>query len=472
MSKVHATILLGLIALVAVGFYLDRTSGSDLLQFATWGTIDELNSYQRLVDLYNSRNPRRRVRLIHVELQYDQKLLIQAAGKNVPDVFKAYNGMIKSFGRKGILEDLAPWVRADTSIRLDEYYDVLVRGAYDGERLYGLPLVFSTLVLYYNRDLFDAEGLAYPDSSWTWDDVVRVGKKLTRRDKNGNVIRWGGHFTTASMILIYQYGGDHFNDALDRCVVGSPEAAEAMARFISFYRDHQITFNPAVRRGYRVDEMFSSGQVAMVVNGRWAAPSYSQRMRPGSFDVAPVPRARQRVTGLAAHYITMAATSKKKQDAWEFMKFLVSEEAQRITNEDGNNIPAMRRVAESDLFLKNKVTPWINNRVFLDQLRYAREWWWEESPYVSPYHLNTLWYLVMDRAARGEITTLQAVRQMEDQVNRLIDSQLDVDTGAAFLGSRLFYALVLALAVSMVATIVRRRYRDVAAVDSPLRHDN
>ncbi len=458
MSKIHATILFGLAAVFALGLYLDRTSGDDFLKFATWGTVDELRAYQKLVNLYNSRNPPRRVRLIHVELQYDQKLLVQAAGNSVPDVFKAYNGMIKSFGRKGVLEDLAPWVAADTSIHLDQYYDVLVRDGYDGRRLYGLPLVFSTLVLYYNRDLFDAAGLSYPDSTWTWDEVIRAGKKLTRRDDNGNVIRWGGHLVNASMVMIYQYGGDHFNDRLDRCVVGSAEAAEALAKFISFYRDEQITFDPAVRRGYHIDEMFSSGQAAMVVNGRWAAPWLSRNMRPGSFDVAPMPHAKKRVTGLAAHYVVMAASSHKKKDAWDFMKFLVSEEAQRITSEDGNNIPAMRRVAESDVFLHNKVTPWIDNRVFLDQLPYAREWWWEESPYVSPYEMNLLWFLAMDRAARREQTPLEALRQMEDEVNRLIASQMAGQEGRPFLGSRVFLLLLLAV-VAGGAWISARRHR-------------
>lgn len=459
MWKVYVPVLVALVVLVSLALYLDRTSDSELLQFATWGTLDELNSYQKMVDLYNSRGPRRKVRLIHVEIQFDQKLLVQAAGKKIPDVFKAYNGMLKNFGNKGIIEDLAPWVAADTSIHLDEFYDVLVQGAYDGDRLYGLPLVFSTLVLYYNKNLFDAEGLDYPDSTWTWDDAIRAGKRLLRKDENGNVVRWGGHFRIAGPVMIFQYGGDHFNDTFDRCVIGTPEAAEAVATFISFYKEHGIMFNPALRTGYRVDEMFSSGQVAMVINGRWAAPWFSAHMPPGSFDVAPMPRGPIRATGLATHFITMAANSRRKQDAWDFIRFLVSEEAQRITSDDGNNIPAMRRVAESDVFLQNKVTPWINNRVFLDQLPYARPWWWEESPYVSPNYLYTQWTFALDRIIRGEDTPLGALQKMEDEVNRVIASQKEHAGGRPFVGSALFYGLVLLVVASIGSVSLRRRSR-------------
>ncbi|ULL16319.1 extracellular solute-binding protein [Paenibacillus sp. H1-7] len=51
-----------------------------------------------------------------------------------------------------------------------------------GGKLYALPVVNNTLSLYYNKDLFDKFGLAYPTDGMTWDQVLDLNKQLTRVD--------------------------------------------------------------------------------------------------------------------------------------------------------------------------------------------------------------------------------------------------------------------------------------------------
>ena len=46
-----------------------------------------------------------------------------------------------------------------------------------------LPQNLSSLVVYYNRDLFDAAGVPYPEAGWTWDDFLAAAKALDDRHR-------------------------------------------------------------------------------------------------------------------------------------------------------------------------------------------------------------------------------------------------------------------------------------------------
>ena len=62
---------------------------------------------------------------------------------------------------------------------------------FDG-KLYAIPSGVSTTLLFYNKDMFDAAGAAYPDESWTWNEYIETAKKLTRdTNSDGKIDVWG-----------------------------------------------------------------------------------------------------------------------------------------------------------------------------------------------------------------------------------------------------------------------------------------
>ena len=96
---------------------------------------------------------------------------------------------------------------------------------------YGLPRDLNTVVLYYNKAMFDAAGLPYPDDTWDWAKLVEVGKKLTLdTDGDGTPDQWGLYTETADMenawsSFVWQNGGDVMAADGKSTVVDSPEAA-------------------------------------------------------------------------------------------------------------------------------------------------------------------------------------------------------------------------------------------------------
>ncbi len=454
-----------LIVIVGLFSYLSADDPEKYLLFGTWGTPQEIQSFQSLIELYNStRSPKHPVKLFHPEnVSYDQRLLVQAAAGNLPDVMHLHNQNLQMFVHRGLIEDVTPFVKRDTSFHLDAFFPELVKRCIFEGRLYAIPHNFSTLVLYYNKDHFDAEKIPYPDSTWTWDDLLRAAIKLTKRDQTGSVVRYGCNLHIILWTLMYQNGGRFLNEALDRCLIGTPEAAEAFQFHIDLSQKYRVTWS-ALQTGIQWDDMFAGGRCSMLANGRWAAWHYVQYMSPKSMDIAPLPRGRYRVGGIATHMMAISAQSKKKDEAWEFIKFLVSERGQVMVSDDGNNIPALREIAESDLFLKNKNTPLLTNRVFLDEIPHAADWAFNPGPYLTVYAVNQLMERAEKEVLLGYETSLSALQKVEAELNRMIENQKRSTLAKDFVGSTMFF-LVGIITVAAAVLIIRQRRNSHRTID-------
>jgi multiple sugar transport system substrate-binding protein len=219
---------------------------------------------------------------------------------------------------------------------------------------------------------------------------------------------------------------------------------------------YHVTWN-TLETGIQWDDMFAGGRCSMLANGRWAAAWYAKYMPQRSMDIAPLPRGKYRVGGITTHMMSISASSKKKEEAWDFIRFLVGKQGQIMVSDNGNNIPALREVAESDLFLKNKNTPLLNNRVFLDEVPYARDWAFNPGPYLTVYAINNLMGPAVNNVFLGYDTPAGALQKVQDEVNRMIESQKEIPKRENFLGSRMFYLICLIVLSSAFVAIQRQR---------------
>ncbi|KPV51094.1 hypothetical protein SE17_23190, partial [Kouleothrix aurantiaca] len=85
--------------------------------------------------------------------------------------------------------DLQPLIDADTTFNLQDYPPGFLAPFRQGAGLYGLPYTVSLRALAYNRDAFDAAGVAYPAAGWTPEDMLRAAQQLT--NTRGDLPRYG-----------------------------------------------------------------------------------------------------------------------------------------------------------------------------------------------------------------------------------------------------------------------------------------
>ena len=155
------------------------------LRFVFWGSINERNGVERMIDTFNAANP-----MIHVTPQYipttgdtyTEKLTAMLASGDPPEAAYVTGSVAFAYASAGRLMDLSRYVKSDPSKLLPNAF-----------YRYGNQIIGSSIgeitVLYYNKDLFDAAKAPHPPAdpkdAWEWDQFLEIARKLTK-DRNGN----------------------------------------------------------------------------------------------------------------------------------------------------------------------------------------------------------------------------------------------------------------------------------------------
>lgn len=236
--------------------------------------------------------------------------------------------------------------------------------SWDGVQ-YGLPRDFDTIALFYNKDLFDAAGVAYPTAEWTWDDFRSAAETLTDAD-NGI---WGVGLQTSWQEnyynFIWQNGGRLLNEDMSACVVDEPEGAEAIEYLTSFFTD-ELTPSIAIQQSNPVaDSLFPAGQVAMMTGGSFRAGTYAEAE--ANIDVAPMPRRMKQATVIHGLANVIWSGSTNPGATLEFVKWLAGPDAETILGQSGATIPAYSGLQET----WTSANPDMNLQVFIDAAAYA-----------------------------------------------------------------------------------------------------
>ena len=112
-------------------------------------------------------------------------------------------------------------------------------------KLYALPFQVSGELLFYNKAIFDKEGMEHPTPEWTWDDVITNATKLTERTGD-DTEQWGYNFGYTGInvglgTFILNNGGQVLNEARDMVVYGEDQLAIGGAQvFVDFILKHKI----------------------------------------------------------------------------------------------------------------------------------------------------------------------------------------------------------------------------------------
>lgn len=342
------------------------------LNFMMWGSPDELKVYKQIVASFEKANKDVKVKVTVVDWDtYWSKLQAQLAGGNPPDVFAMDAPLYPDYYSRGVLLNLSPFIDKEKGF-LSDFYPVTLLAYKKPDGYFGLPRDFQTIVLYYNKDRFKAAGLKEPDGTWTWETFRQALKKLTvDANKDGKPEKWGAWLDTSDMELIWsslvwQNGGEILNKDYTKCLLDQAPAVEAL-QFLAdlIWKDRVI---PDAGRVSQYGDSFKSGISAMTTTGHWMVPEYSQ-ITSFAWDVAPLPKGKNRATSVNCAGLVIAKASKIKDASWRFVKYVCGPVGQAELAKLGFACPVLKKIANSDVYLK-QATP-IAHEIFIDALRYA-----------------------------------------------------------------------------------------------------
>ncbi|MGV9777833.1 ABC transporter substrate-binding protein [Streptosporangium sp. NPDC003464] len=378
------------------------------ISYGIWD-LEQQPALEQAAAEFSKRNPDVKVKIqVTGWDEYWAKLKAAATGGAAPDVFWMNGPNFKLYASNGMLLPLADRIAAekvDMSVFPKSLVDLYT---YEGKS-YGLPKDFDTIGLWYNKKLFDAAGLKYPDESWTWDDLRAAAKKLTKADKSVQGIAAELNNQATFYNTIAQAGGYALSPDGTTSGYDQPATIEGLKFWTDLIKDglsptqQQMTDSKPV-------EMFESGKVAMYYSGSWYATRFNKNTATkDTIDVAPLPAGRKRAVVTHGGANVVFAKSEHADAAWKFVRFLGSKDAADIIGRSGAVIPAYAGTQQAWI----DSAPQFHLKVFIDQLAVS-------VPY--PSSKNTAGWMdeepkYLSKAWTGEVGIEEAAKDLAAKMN-------------------------------------------------------
>ena len=225
-----------------------------------------------------------------------------------------------------------------------------------------VPLYSMAYGLYYNKKMFAAAGIE--KAPVTWDELVADGQKLTKDGKYGLAIEGGNVSENVHHAFTFgkQNGADFF-DAAGKPTFDSPNAVAAIKQYVDFIAKDKIAApgNAEYSNNQTLSD-FATGKAAMIMWQSAGANLKSQGMNPEDYGVAPLPipagatgdkAVKSMVAGIN---LAVFKNTKNTDGALQFVKFMTSNEEQKILNSTYGNIPPVKEAGKDPVFATPDLT--------------------------------------------------------------------------------------------------------------------
>ena len=287
-------------------------------------TGSDRETLEALVKEYNETNDK------NIEVQMDimpwdsfyQKLATALPVGEGPDILAMATERIGSYADPGALaavDDIYSSGIVDETVVPETLKENL---KYDG-KYYGVPMNFATLLLYYNKTIFEEAGLDPEKAPETWEELEQYAQQIVEKTGKYGFDMAIKDTTPMWCIMLWGNGGDIIKDG--KAVFNSPENVETVTRWAENIRDKK--FGPEVLTGGEIDKLFESQKLAMYFCGPWATNGFTNAGI--DYGVAQAPKGpKEQVTQANAVGMYMTSSSKNKEAVYDFFGWWNSKDTQ------------------------------------------------------------------------------------------------------------------------------------------------
>ncbi len=322
--------------------------GKTHLTFQIWD-VYQRDSMVAICDAYTEQHPDV---VIDVQVtswnEYWTKLEAAAESNTMPDIFWMHTNQILYYTEFGMLADVTDlYDDVDPNYYEAHFSDISIGNAqgFDG-KMYGVPKDKDNIVLCYNKEMFDAAGVAYPDENWTWDDMTDASQKIYDATGKYGFMAYNddqlGYWN-----FVYQAGGCILTEDKTKGGFDQEGTRKAMDFYINIQKEDWCPDQAYFAETTPQTTFFSQGG-SMFLEGNWNlwndVTSFPDMQ--GKWDIAPLPKCPDPAAGDGRATISnglcysTAAHGKNKDAALDVIKFFGTEEAQAIASSYGAAVSA------------------------------------------------------------------------------------------------------------------------------------
>lgn len=327
----------------------------------------------------------------------------QAAAGIAPDLQIGDPMFMARYADTGIYLNVDPYVESD-KVNLDDWLKATIgacrfqkdTGLVGVGALYGMPATLVGTILYYNKGLFDAAGVAYPTDAWTRDDMRNAALKLTKdsagktaSDSDFNpdatevfgVNTVGGYSTAAHL---WNNGGGLVSEDQKECWLTKPESQEIFQWLQDLVLKDHVNPDPSWFAGQ--PDTFLTERIGMKLDGSWNLDHYVENL-PFEWDIAPAPlglKGLDRQSYAGTNTLHIYGGTKFPDQSWDLLKFISGPGGQKYFMATGT--PSLISAASSPEYMTGKPE---HRQVAVDVGAYGRTYY--------PHLGNDKWKAIYDQ---------------------------------------------------------------------------
>jgi len=395
------------------GSSVAEQAAAERVEITVWRVFDDDTTFRQIMDDYRTLHPN--VSFVYRKMRIDEYKddLVRAFAEGTgPDVFSVHNSWVGEM--ESLMQPMPrsvniPFVEVKGRIKQerivtlreiamptrkqvrDQFVDAVAEDAIrihqsnpnidPTEEIFGLPMAVDTLAMFYNRDLFNAAGIAEPPS--TWEQFIKDVPLMTNVSDNDQILQSGAALGTGKNVerafdilsLLMMQTGTQMTDERGRTAFSRPDRNQKLpaASALRFYAEFAnplkdtYTWNSAQPNSF---DAFVSGKTAVFFGYSYHIPLIKARSQKLRFEVAPIPQIAEALEVNYANYWleSVSKTTENGNWAWDFIRFATSAEQVNSYLETARK-PTARRALIKEQLEDEELS------IFANQLLTSKSWY-------------------------------------------------------------------------------------------------
>lgn len=339
---------------------------------------------------------------------YNTKMQTVIGTQDAPSVFWMNFNLAQEYIPMGFVQDLTEYINNDPEFDITKLNAGITDAYTVDDKIYGIAKDTDAYAVFYNKSLFDATGVAYPENDWTVEEFVQTAADLT---KDG-VVGWSN--TTSDRVyynFMYSYGGSPYTEDGSAANVNSEGSVEAMQILLDMM-NNGYAYTRAEMDELSSSVAFESNLAAMTIDGSWMVSEYSTALGDnlGIVEVPSGPNGKAS-TGHGIAYAT-TTSNPHMEETWLFLSYLGSDAAQEKQVEVV--IPAANECAST----WEAVYPNLNLTAFVNALEYNK-------PYLASSNATAARSAFQEYMANMQSGMYETAQEAMDAAQEAMDAAIN-----------------------------------------------
>lgn len=301
------------------------------------------DSYTELYKKFNEKYPWITIEQVPVNSQPIMEIIATLEAAGTPADLTWIDSDLISFDQAGLVEDLTPYIDKDPTfqdVQLPEgFFDTMT---YKDKKL-AVPFVDVPMWILVNKDLLSKHGVEMPSNDWTYDDFREIAKKITDPEAGEYGLTTQPEFqmrvlSTKAIADGHAANIHYMNEDLTQSLLNTPDVMNDVRWLADFvWKDGSMQSNAKAAEQGDVTREFINGKTGFAIGGDWVLPGLKKDAK-FEWDVLPFPRGKVSQPGYSIYGpLSLLSGSKHKEEAFLWISFQFSKEAQKWKIDQGAN---------------------------------------------------------------------------------------------------------------------------------------